>query len=77
MPNRDVLGLFNSSVIRQKGEFQNGCFRKTKHHQIFRKINICSFYGKFGVLRFLETPALRFAILPYYRQTQASLISRQ
>ena len=29
--------------------------------------NIC-FFGKFGVLSFLETPVLRFALLPYYRR---------
>ena len=28
----------------------------------------CSFSGKFGVLCFLETPVLRFAILLYYRR---------
>ena len=28
----------------------------------------CSFFGKFGVLCFLETRVLRFALLPYYRQ---------
>ena len=28
----------------------------------------CSFFGKFGVLCFLETPVLRFVLLPYYRQ---------
>ena len=26
----------------------------------------CSFFGKFGMLCFLETPVLRFALLPYY-----------
>ena len=35
--NTDVL---NSSVIRQKGESQNGCFKKTKQCQIFQKTNI-------------------------------------
>ena len=25
------------------------------------------FFGKFGMLCFLETPVLRFALLPYYR----------
>ena len=30
--------------------------------------NKYSFYEKFGVLRFLETPVLRFALLPYYRR---------
>ena len=28
----------------------------------------CSFFGKFGALCFLETPFLRFALLPYCRQ---------
>ena len=28
----------------------------------------CSFFGKFGVLCFLETSVLRFALSPYYRQ---------
>ena len=28
----------------------------------------CSFFGKFGMLCFLETPVLRFALLPYYRR---------
>ena len=49
--------------------------------QIFRKKSIsyplylcvsgskkCSFFGKFGVLYFLETSVLRFALLPYYRR---------
>ena len=27
----------------------------------------CSFFGKFGVLCFLEIPVLKFALLPYYR----------
>ena len=26
------------------------------------------FFGKFGVVCFLETPVLRFALLPYYRR---------
>ena len=28
----------------------------------------CLFFGNFGVLYFLETPLLRFALLPYYRR---------
>ena len=27
------------------------------------------FFGKFGVVCFLEAPVLRFALLPYYRRT--------
>ena len=30
----------------------------------------CLFSGNFGVLCFLETPVLRFALLPYYRRFQ-------
>ena len=30
----------NSSVIRQKGESQNGCFKKTKHAKFSEKTNI-------------------------------------
>ena len=66
----------SSSVIRQKGESQNGCFKKTKHAKFSEKTNIsyplirtggkkCSFFGKFDVLCFLETPVLRFALLSY------------
>ena len=29
---------------------------------------ICLFFGNLGVLCFLETPVLRFALLPYYRR---------
>ena len=28
----------------------------------------CLFFGNFGVLCFLETPVLRFALLPYYKR---------
>ena len=74
-----------SSVIRQKGESQNGCFKKKKSTPNFPKNEHflvpdphtyvcvsegkkCSFFGKLGVLCFLETPILRFALLPYYQQ---------
>ena len=58
--------------------------QENKAFQIFRKIDIsyplihrrfvcvsggnCSLFGKFDVLFFLETPVLRFALLPYYRR---------
>ena len=52
-------------------------FQENKARQIFRKTNIsnpnisnCSFFGKFGVLCFLKTPVLIFALLPYYRRKQ-------
>ena len=48
---------FVSSVIRQKGEYQSGCSKKTKH-QIFRKTNKsyllkCSFFQKLVCFVFL------------------------
>ena len=77
--------MSNSSVIRQKGESQNGCFKKTKQAKFSKKPEHflppdthtyvcvsggkkCSFFEKFGVLCFLETPLLRLALLPYYRR---------
>ena len=76
--------------MRQKGESQNGCFKKTHHAKFFEKLTVlpsdthtyvcisggkkCLFFGKFGVLCFLETPVLRFALLPYY-QWFASYVS--
>ena len=27
----------NSLVVRQKGESQNGCYKKTKHAKLFKK----------------------------------------
>ena len=32
-----AIPLINASVIRQKGESQNECFKKTKHTKIFEK----------------------------------------
>ena len=68
-----------SSVIREKGESQNGCFRKTnmlnfpkKEHFLPPDTHTCGnfgkFIGKFDVLCLLETPVLTFALLPYYRR---------
>ena len=53
---------YNSSAMRQKGESQNECYKKTKHTK-FSQI-----FGKFDVLCFLLTPVLRFALLPYCRR---------
>ena len=70
----------NSSVIKRKGEPQIRCYKKRKHAIFFRKTNMraharvrikgkkCSLFEKFGVLCFLLTPVLRFALLPYYRR---------
>ena len=70
---------------RQKGESQNGCFKKTRHTKFSEKrtfltrwythtyicisgVKKCSLFGKFGMLCFLETPVLSFALLPYYQR---------
>ena len=63
----------------EKGECQNGCYKK-KHPETSEKrippdalctcasgSKICSFSGQFGVLCFLVTPVLIFALLPYYQ----------
>ena len=58
-----------------KGRLSKGVFQESKARQIFRETNIscplihtCSFFRKFGVLCFFETPVLRFAFLPYYQR---------
>ena len=77
-----VTASLSSSVIRQKGESQNGCYKKTKHAK-FSETNIsyslihtraCTYQGVRKVrlsenLRafFLVTPVLRFTLLAYYR----------
>ena len=72
-----------SSVIRQKGESQNGCFKKKSTPNFPKNEHLppdthtylcvsggkkCSLFGKFGVLYFLETPVLRFYFSTYYRR---------
>ena len=79
-----VFVLYKSSVIRQKGESQSECFKKTKHANFVKNKHFllpdthtyvcvsgckkCSFFGKFVVLCFLKTPVLRLALLFYYRR---------
>ena len=74
------------TVIRQNGKYQNGCFKKTKLVKYAKKRTFLTpwyapvylgiggkkylFFGKFEVLCFHETPVLRFALFPYYRQIQ-------
>ena len=68
-----VSSDYNSSVIRQKGESQNGCLKKTRHAKFSKKRIFltpcvsggkkCSFFGKFGGALFsLNT---RFEIRPF------------
>ena len=71
----------------RKGKSQNECFKKIKHAKFSEKRTFlntytyvcisggkrCSFFGQFGVLCFLETPVLRFVLLPYCRRHLESL----
>ena len=73
-----------SSLISQKGESQSSVSRKqrkphfpknehflppdTHTYMCVSRGKKCSFFGKFGMLCFLETPILKFALLPYYRR---------
>ena len=66
------------------GNKAKGCFKKTNHAKFSEKQTFltpwyahvcghirgkkCSFFGKFGVVCFLETHVLRFALSPYYRR---------
>ena len=61
-----IITIRHSSVIRQKYE-SYVCVSGGKK---------CSFFGKFGVLCFLETPVLRFVLLPYYRPYSTHLFPK-
>ena len=60
---------------KAKGRISKRVFQESKSRQNFRKTNIsyhlirtrtCLFFRNFVVICFLETPALRFALWPYY-----------
>ena len=69
---------------KAKGRISKRVFQENKGSQIFRKMNISyplirtrtsayqgvknSFFRKFGVICFLLTPVLRYALLPYYQR---------
>ena len=61
-----------------KGPISKRVFQENKARQIFGIMYVCVsggkkciFFGKFGVLCFVETPASRFAFLPYYRRNKS------
>ena len=67
------MNYIKPSVIRKKGESQNGCFKKTKHAKFSEKRTFltpwyahvhpkCLFFGKFGVFFFSWNT--RFEIRP-------------
>ena len=72
--------LKNAVSNKAKGGITKRVFQENKERQIFQKTNIsyllirtqggkkCFFFGKPGVLCFLKTPFLKFALLSYYRR---------
>ena len=79
LKNGVVVFEMNSLVFgnKAKGLISKQVFQENKARQIspwFVHVCVsggknCSFFGKFGVLCFLETLVLRFALLPYYRRS--------
>ena len=76
----DSLPRFQHAVFgnKKKGQILKWVFQENKARQIFRKTIIsylpirthkCLIFGKFDVLCLLESPVLRFALLPYYRHS--------
>ena len=72
--------MYNKVVgNKAKGRISKRVFQENKASQTSGKTNIscplirtrtkCLFFENFGVLCFLETPVLRFALLPYYRRS--------
>ena len=55
MPRNVFLRLTNKQVLGVSTGFPNECVSRGKK---------CPFFEKFGVLCFLVTPVLRFALLP-------------
>ena len=74
-------------VNKAKGRISKPVCQENKAGRIFRKTNIsymcvsgkkkCSFFEKFGVLCFLVTPVLKFALLPYYQRIQRNSLEIQ
>ena len=71
-----VCNFYKTSIIRQKGESQNGYFKKTKHAKFSEKRTFLPTdthtYDDLEVqkivLCFVETPVLKLTLLPYYRR---------
>ena len=60
--NLNILHVMMSVEKRAKGKREG----RIEGESVSR-CKKCSFFGKSSVLCFLETPVLRFALLPYYR----------
>ena len=67
-----ILNKFELDGNKAKGRISKRVFQENKTYVCVSGGKKCSFFGKFGVFCFLETPALRFALLLYYRRTVQS-----
>ena len=65
--------------LYQMATYQINIWNTSNKHVSVSGGKKCSFFGKFGVLCFLETPTLRFVLLPYclrfqcFRQSSSHL----
>ena len=69
--NRSCMKVMKWSSRWKKGKKANlkmGVSTKQSTYVCVSGGKKCSFFGKFDVLCFYETPVLRFALLPYYRE---------
>ena len=55
------------SVHTSQAFIMRACFYKQCQNYELPWGKKCSFFGKLDVFRFLETPVLRLALLPYYQ----------
>ena len=75
----DVWMLFLGTKLDERGNSRKVISKLFISYQgkkctcAYQGVKKCSFFGKFGVLCFLEIPVLRFALLPYYRRILGQL----
>ena len=72
LSNMEVL---NSSLIRRKGESQNGRFKKRKHAKFSEKRTFLTTW--YAHVRVICTSVLRFAFLPYYRRIEPVFLMKK
>ena len=63
------------SVITQKGESQNECFKKTKNAKFSEKRTFLTTW--YAHVRVIRTSVLRFAFLPYYRRIEPVFLMKK
>ena len=67
-------------IFRKKKNISYSLIRRRTYTQTYVCVSgskKCLFFGKFGEFCFLETPVLRFALLPYYRRFSSGWLHSQ